>query len=594
MSWGNLVLGILGLLVGGSVTAVLVSHKLAVRRRVQGDADRLFAKPLEGISKIAEAVLREARPEWPPRLDLHSHVAEAFDSRLEEIEGLERLSLLPEGFRRLPVLCRQILERYADCRLSTWDRRRRGEDASAEAQREQEVAEIAESLQATVMEATSRIRATTAWNYRKLEAMLRKDEGLAVLGQRILDLEEALEALFEPALEGMAGGEGDSRLASLLEAHERLRRAGINLVASENRPSPAVLRALGSDLAGRYQAEGYGGSLYARRIVEEAERLARETFKAGHALVSPVSGNLCVLAVLFAFTSPGDAVGLIPFTAGGYPFGVEKFHRRRVAIPADPETLEIDVGAAVEALIREGAKVAFLGASFIPFPHPVRDIRRRLEEEGYQCLLVYDGSHVLGLIACDEFQDPLREGADILIGSTHKSLFGPQGGLILTDRAELAGRLRQFLELDLQEGIGLVDNPHLNRIAALGLALEEIGQDPGYGRRVIENARALAGALHAAGVPVRFAGRGYTASHQVLLGLGEEEAMRLCRALEAHGIFVDAWGRLGTAEITRQGMGREEMERIAGWIAAVYRGEEPPALDSEVGRLAERFSGQYT
>ena len=381
----------------------------------------------------------------------------------------------------------------------------------------------------------------------------------------------------------------DARIERLLREHEELRSSGINLVASENSLSPRVRAALASDLAGRYQAEGYGGSGHAREMVAAVEGLAREVFRAEHALVSPLSGNLCVLACLAAFTSTGDAVAMLPFDAGGYPFGLEKFHRRRVAISADTRDLEIDVGGAVEAITREGARLVFLGASFIPFPHPVAEMRRGLEAAGHDAILVYDGSHVLGLIACGGFQDPLREGADILVGSTHKTLFGPQGGLVLTDSDEPAEALRKMLELDLEAGIALVDNPHLNRIAALGLALEEVLENPSYGARVVENARALAGALDRLGVPVRFRERGYTASHQVLLDLDPAEAGRLCRDLEEAGIFVDAWGRMGTAEATHLGMGPREMEEAAALIAEVSGGRPGRELRARAAELARRF-----
>ncbi|MEW6554260.1 MAG: hypothetical protein AB1384_08250 [Actinomycetota bacterium] len=375
----------------------------------------------------------------------------------------------------------------------------------------------------------------------------------------------------------------------LVSRHERLRANGLNLVASENRLSRRVRDALASDLAGRYQDAGYGGSTFARAIVDETERLGREIFRSGHALVSSLSGNLCVLAAVSAFTVPGEAVAMLPFAAGGYPFGIEKFHRRRLDIPADHGSLAVNAARTVELLVRERVALAFLGASFIPFPHPVEDIRRGLDEAGHRCLLVYDGSHVLGLIACGEFQDPLREGADLLIGSTHKSLFGPQGGLVLSDSQGMASSMRGMLELDLEAGIGLVDNPHLNRIAALGVALEEMRGDTGYGARVVENSRALARALDEHGVPVRFADRGYTSSHHVLLDLATEEAEKLCRDLEKVSIFIDAWGRLGTAEATHRGMGPGEMEAVAGCIAAVYRGEPRAAVAETVRELATAF-----
>lgn len=383
----------------------------------------------------------------------------------------------------------------------------------------------------------------------------------------------------------------DSGIENLIAQHARLREGGLNLVVSENCLSPRVRSALASDLAGRYQDAGYGGSSYAREMVTAVEGLARKLFRAENALVSSVSGNLCVLAAVSAFTSPGDAVAMLPFTSGGYPFGIEKFHRRRIAIPADEGSMAIDAARTVELLVEEKVGLAFLGASFIPFPHPVREIRRGLEEAGHHCLLVYDGSHVLGLIACGEFQDPLREGADMLIGSTHKTFYGPQGGLVLTDSPRMADAMRKMLELDLESGIGLVDNPHLNRIAALGVTLEEMLDDPGYGARVVENSRTLARALDESGIPVRFRERGYTSSHQVLLDLGAEERKKLCRDLESVGIFIDAWGRLGTAEITHRGMGADEMRAVAACVAAVYRGEPRAGIEKTVRDLATAFNG---
>ena len=381
----------------------------------------------------------------------------------------------------------------------------------------------------------------------------------------------------------------DQDIAGLLSRHERLRRDGINLVVSENCLSRQVRDALASDLAGRYQDAGYGGSLYAREIATAAEGLARKLFRAEHALVSSPSGNLCVLAAVLAFTAPGDAVAMLPFSRGGYPLGIEKFHRRRVAIPADSASMAVDAAGTVELLVREKVGLAFLGGSIIPFPHPVAEIRRGLEEEGHGCMLVYDGSHVLGLIACGEFQDPLGEGADVLIGSTHKTFYGPQGGLVLTASGQLAASMRRMLELDLEEGIGLVDNPHLNRIAALGLALQEMLNDPGYGARVVENSRALARALEEQGIPVRFRDRSYTASHQILLDLDAPTREKLCRDLEEVRIFIDAWGRMGTAEVTHRGMGPQEMKTIADCIAAVYKGEARAGAAEAVRRLAASF-----
>ncbi len=381
-----------------------------------------------------------------------------------------------------------------------------------------------------------------------------------------------------------------SKIIPYIEKHEKLRSRGINLLASENYLSPQVRKALAGDLAGRYHTKWYGGSRYARKIIEATEALAEKLFKVKHAIVTPLSGNICDLAVLFTFTSPNEKVAIIPFSAGGYPLGIEKFHRKRVLLPVDERSLEIDVDDAKKLIVEEKVKLTILGSSFILFPQPVREISKCIKDFGNTNYCVYDGSHVLGLIACDRFQNPIDEGAEVLFGSTHKSLYGPQGGIMLTNSSEHAQALRSFLDIDLEMGIGLVDNPHVNRIAALGIALEEMLEDLDYGKRVIENARVLARTLNELDVPVRFKNRSYTESHQILLDIDSKRAEKLCHQLEKIGIFIDEGGRIGTAEITHRGMKTTEMSDIAELIAEVYFKGPRDALKAHVRKLMDSKS----
>jgi glycine hydroxymethyltransferase len=350
-------------------------------------------------------------------------------------------------------------------------------------------------------------------------------------------------------------------IRDLIRKHEKSRGEGINLIASENLLPEAAREALVSDLQGRYHSPWYGGSRIAREIIAHTEDLACEVFRAKHAVVSALSGNLCDLATLLVFTEPGDGVAILPFTAGGYPLDLGLFGRKRVDLPVREGSFETD---ADRLPLSEPATLLLAGASFIPFPHdltPLLDPARPL---------VYDGSHVLGLLAGGVFQDPLREGAVALIGSTHKSLYGPQGGLVLTDSEDAAQRYRNVLDFGLEGHIGLVDNPHPGRIAALGVALEQLREDPGYGARVVANAKALAAALEAEGVPVRFGDRGHTESHQVFLDLTLEEATGYCERLEDAGVFIDIAGRMGTAEVTTRGMAPEDMKGIAARMGKVF------------------------
>lgn len=361
-----------------------------------------------------------------------------------------------------------------------------------------------------------------------------------------------------------------SKILPLIKEHEKLRTNGLNLIASENYLSFKVREALSSDLAGRYYSEWYGGSKFAQKIVETTEELAKKLFKAKHALVTPLSGNICDLTVLFTFTKPYEKVAILPFTVGGYPLGLEKLNRKPVYLPVHENTFNIDVEEAKKLIKKENVKLTILGSSFLLFPHPVRELSKFIKDSGGSNYCVYDGSHVLGLIATGQFQAPLREGADVLFGSTHKTFYGPQGGIILTNSGEHAEVLRKYLDIDIESGIGLVDNPHVNRIAALGIAIEEMLEDKDYGRRVIENAKCLAKVLDEYSVPVKFKEFGFTESHQILLDIDSKRAEDFCHELEEIGIFIDISGRIGVAEVTHIGMGKNEMEEIVELLSEVY------------------------
>jgi glycine hydroxymethyltransferase len=192
-----------------------------------------------------------------------------------------------------------------------------------------------------------------------------------------------------------------------------------------------------------------------------------------------------------------------------------------------------------------------------------------------EALVLYDASHVLGLLAGGEFEDPLRAGVDVVFGSTHKSFPGPQGGLLLTDRDDL------YREIEPALVWRVFDNAHWNRIAAVGQTLLELERwAPEYARTTVENARALARALDASGIPVVGRERGYTASHQLHL---DRDALRarhhvgpggLARRWEAERLVTDLVGRIGTAEVARWGLRPKDMERLADLLVrAGLRGE---------------------
>ncbi len=409
-------------------------------------------------------------------------------------------------------------------------------------------------------------------------------------------------------------------LVSLLARHEAWRADTLNLIASENVLSPAVHAVLGSDLVHRYadytgrdlSARRYRGTRFVVEIEQEVERLAQSVFNVRHVELRALSGHLAGAAVLMALCRPGDVVLEIGRDGGGHreagKFAGSELVRLDVRhLPIDPARYNVDVDAAAALIAETRPRCVILGSSNFLFPHPLGEIRRAMAglPDSY---LVYDASHVMGLVAGGRFQDPLREGADVVFGSTHKTLPGPQGGIVFTDRDDLIERISDVMYP------GLVTNHHPFRMPALGVALAEVqafGQ--AYADQVIANSQTLGSALVAAGVPcVADGGDGpdgprYSASHTLLLrvgelGGGEAAAERLEQAgiITTSGILPDSLGghgvRVGTQEMTRRGMGPSEMVTAAGLVAAAVRAERPSdEIARDVAELVGPFrSVEYT
>lgn len=354
-------------------------------------------------------------------------------------------------------------------------------------------------------------------------------------------------------------------IEKLIRQHEVFRSHTLNLIPSENIVSDAVKKALASDLASRYASrpEFYGGTKYIQRIWSRTEELARNVFEAKHVNVMPISGHVADLVAVGTICKRGDQVCAVPMEAGGYPgFAprgsiIDLMNLKPVYLPFSEEDFNIDLDKSISLIEKRKPRLLVLGASLILFPQPVRALAKSVHK--YGGYVVYDGSHVLGLIAGKQFQDPLREGADLLLGSTHKTFFGPMGGLILSNREDLMEKI------DGEISHRFLDNPHLNRVAALGVALEETKKHgKRYAKQVASNAKALASALQQPLYPVKRTRKGFTMSHQVYLDFGGyKRGAQVRDRLEKAGIIVDSGVRLGTNEVTRRGMREREMRTIA-------------------------------
>ena len=376
----------------------------------------------------------------------------------------------------------------------------------------------------------------------------------------------------------------------LVADHEQYRKEVINLIASENTSSPLVRKLLASDLGNRYSADYYAGTKFIRKIIAKTESYIRELFDVNHAIVSALSGNICVLALTLGLTKAKDKIMVVEKgKSGGYPFDYDFINRRKINFVFSNEDMNILIEETIEAIKKLKPKLVIFGSSFIPFPHPVKEITDVFSKRK-TLHFAYDGSHVLGLIAGKQFQDPLREGASVLIGSTHKSFPGPQGGVILTDDMNKYELLSSAVDLDLEKGIRLVDNNHPNRIAALGIAaLEFLEFGEGYAQQIVKNSKALASSLDRNGVPVRFKSQGFTESHQVLIGVSDLEGVAIKNRAEKYGLMVDSELRLGTSEITRLGMKELEAKEIGEIFAEIYHNNESQELMRRIRDLARLF-----
>ncbi|MEM1565888.1 MAG: hypothetical protein QW510_02205 [Candidatus Bathyarchaeia archaeon] len=380
-------------------------------------------------------------------------------------------------------------------------------------------------------------------------------------------------------------------ILSLVEKHEQWRgRECLNLIPSENVMSPAVRSLLASELGHRYTARDrfYMGTQFMDEIEQYGEKLAQEVFGAETADLRPLSGHIADMVFLACFTKPEDTLMCISPEDGGYPGlwkdGLAGLLNLKVhPMPFSRENMKVETERAMEAIKQVKPKVVIFGASLILFPQPVRELAIVARENG--AVVGFDGSHVLGLIAGKRFQDPLREGAQALFGSTHKSFFGPQGGIILAGR-----ELGEIIKARIYPRF--VDNAHWNRIAALALALAEMksfGKE--YASQVICNAKALAKALHDYDFPVKCPTHGFTESHQVIMDFGGyEQGRNVAEKLQKANIIVDCVVRLGTCEITRRGMKEDEMTKIAEFIKRVVLDKENPEIvKRDVVKLCSEF-----
>lgn len=390
-----------------------------------------------------------------------------------------------------------------------------------------------------------------------------------------------------------------------------LYREGFGMIASENIVSPMVQKIVSSDLHGRY-AEGLPGKRYYQgcddfdTIESIGIELAKKVFNAPFANIQSTSGTVSNIGALKALAKPGDKITAVSTADGGHIS-----HARMGAVglrdlnlstyPWNVERMEPDVDGACQLIRDIEPKVALIGQSVFLFPTPLKEIADAAHEVGAK--VMYDGAHVLGLIAGGVFQDPLQEGADVMTGSSHKTFPGPQGGFLISSSED------EKFQRKLNNSIfpGVCSSYHLHHVAGKVVALaefEEYGQ--AYAEDTVANAKAFAAALAGEGFDVLAESRGYTATHQVLTRHGDLDSgagAKAARLLEDAGIITNmnmlpgdtkaltpSGLRLGVQELTRVGMDQTQMQEVAKLYARVLlKGEDPQSVKKDVKALKSEF-----
>lgn len=400
----------------------------------------------------------------------------------------------------------------------------------------------------------------------------------------------------------------DPELYDAIEAERRRQNEGIEMIASENYVSPAVLAALGSVLTNKY-AEGYpgrryyGGCVYVDVAEELAISRAQALFRAEHANVQPHSGAQANAAAYLATLDAGDKVLALKLAHGGhlthgatFNFSGKLYDFVHYGVHPETECIDYDVLAALAAEHRP--KLIVAGASAYPRWFDFPRLRQIADEVGAR--LMMDMAHVAGLVAAKLHPDPVPY-CDVVTTTTHKTLRGPRGGLILTTE-ELAKRIDSAVFPGIQGG------PLMHVIAAKAVAFGEALQPEfgAYAQRILDNAQALAHGLEEEGLRLVSGG---TDNHLVLVdlrpvgitGKAAEEALDNAGLHSNKNMIpydpekpaITSGIRLGTPAVTTRGMGPDEMRQVAAWIGEIVRDIDSEALQlrirDEVRRLCAGF-----
>ncbi len=414
---------------------------------------------------------------------------------------------------------------------------------------------------------------------------------------------------------------GDPEIYRLIRGEERRQSRGMELIASENYTSPAVLEALGSVLTNKY-SEGYPGKRYygGQEFTDQVEQLcidrARALFRCDHANVQPLSGAAANVAAYFSWLEPGDTVLGMDLSHGGhlthgspvtYISKLFRFVRYKMR---DVETGAIDFDELRQTALREKPKIILAGFSAYPRELDYAAFKKIADEVG--AIAMADVAHIAGLIAAGVLKNPFDFGFNMVTTTTHKTLRGPRGGMILT-RGTVGNPLKQVEKtvgnlptlVDRSVFPGFQGGPHEHQIAGIAVALHEAGQPEfkTYAAQVVKNAAAMAAELMSLGGKLVTNG---TDNHLMVVNCDQTwgtDGAEVEHVLDAIGItaskstvpddpkppYKPSGLRLGSPAMTTRGLGEAEFKQIARWIdravKARSQADEIAKLKAEVEAL---------
>lgn len=390
---------------------------------------------------------------------------------------------------------------------------------------------------------------------------------------------------------------------SKIREEEQRNREFLHLTANEPIMSQTARAFMNSELNDRYYmgagedgkvdlgpftALGFPGIA---SLVNAAEQATKEMLGAQHVNLNCLSGVHAMMCAILSTTEPGDVVMTVHHDHGGHfaTKGIlERVGRGHVFASYDFASLSFDTEKMKKTYQESGAKAFYIDVSYYLNPHNLTEIRAALGEEA---IIIYDASHTMGLIMGQQFQSPLSESANVICANTHKTLPGPQKGMIAFRDSELGQKANEIIN-----GC-LFSSPHTSSMIALAttiLEMKEFGQE--YAKQIIANSQALAANLVDLGYELRKANTGsYSENHQAHLlteNLGDYKQLYARLFLNnitvnfdnplGTGLFI----RLGTQEVTRRGMKENEMRQIAEFIDRSFKGEH---FSEEVTHFVSQF-----